>query len=220
MDAIKLPKSLVEQTYDILLDAICSGELPPGERLQQDEIAARLGVSRQPVNSAISILKANNFVADTGRRGVTVAAVDAGQFRAIYEFRSAIEPFAVTLACARMPGDAERQSRDVLRRGRQAVEARDARALLNADVDFHQMIYLWSGNSVIEASMRVNWQHIRRAMAEVLRDPSAARISWDEHTRIVEALLSGDRGSAAAEMKGHIDRAAENTMRLLTSSRE
>ena len=70
MDTIGPKKSLVDQTYEILLDAICTGELVPGERLTQDQIAARLNVSRQPVNSAISILKANHFVEDTGRRGV------------------------------------------------------------------------------------------------------------------------------------------------------
>ncbi|MFC6636615.1 GntR family transcriptional regulator [Sulfitobacter sediminilitoris] len=69
MDAIKPPKTLSEQTHDILLNAICSGEFEPGQRLNQDEIAARLQVSRQPVNSAISVLKASGFVEDTGRRG-------------------------------------------------------------------------------------------------------------------------------------------------------
>ncbi|WP_073038222.1 GntR family transcriptional regulator [Roseovarius pacificus] len=46
MDTIEQPKSLTEQTHDILLNAICSGEFAPGERLHQEEIAARLSVSR------------------------------------------------------------------------------------------------------------------------------------------------------------------------------
>ena len=76
MDEISPPqKSLTEQTYDILLNAICTGELGPGERINQDAIAGRLKVSRQPVNSAISILKANGFVEDTGKRGVVVAQI-------------------------------------------------------------------------------------------------------------------------------------------------
>ena len=80
MEAVKPKKTLVEETYDILVDAICTGEFRPGERLNQDEIAAKLNVSRQPVNSAISILKANGLVEDTGRRSVVVTRFDHGPF--------------------------------------------------------------------------------------------------------------------------------------------
>ena len=181
MHSIKPQKTLVEQTYEILLNAICSGELAPGERLTQDEIATRLNVSRQPVNSAISILRANNFVQDTGRRGVVVAPIDPGQFQSIYEYRSVIEPFAVRLAAARLADDARSEAEAILREGQAALAARDAIRLLQADVDFHEMIYRWSGNHVIENSMRLNWQHMRRSMAEVLRNPEVAKSSWDDH---------------------------------------
>ena len=212
MDRIKPKKTLVEQTYEILLEAICSGELQPGERLTQDEIAARLDVSRQPVNSAISILRANSFVEDTGRRGVVVSAIDPGQFQSIYEFRSVIEPFAVRLAGAQLPDDAAAEANAVLRAGREALRQHDSRALLQADVDFHEMIYRWSGNHVIENSMRVNWQHMRRSMAEVLRDAGTAEQSWDDHAAIITALLAGDTETAAHEMQGHIDRARVKTL--------
>ena len=123
MDEIAPPKSLTEQTYDILLNAICAGEFDSGERLNQDDIAGRLKVSRQPVNSAISILKANGFVEDTGKRGVVVAQINADQFRSIYEFRSAVEPFAVRLAHDHKPGNAEALSKELLSRGWSAVES-------------------------------------------------------------------------------------------------
>ena len=64
----------------------------PGDRLNQDDIAARLNVSRQPVNSAISILKANGFVRDTGKRGSVVTELEPAQLHDVYEFRTAIEP--------------------------------------------------------------------------------------------------------------------------------
>lgn len=80
MDAIAPPKSLTEQTYDILLNAICAGEFEPGERLNQDDIASRLKASRQPVNSAISILKANGFC---GRHRQTQSGRHADQRRSI-----------------------------------------------------------------------------------------------------------------------------------------
>lgn len=215
MESINQPKTLVEQTYEILLDAICSGELTAGERLNQDEIATRLNVSRQPVNSALSVLKSHGFVTDNGRRGVTVAPIDSEQFRYIYEFRTAIEPFAVTLAGRNLPDDAKNIAQDMLKRGNDAVQSGDQKAWLVADMAFHEMIYLWGGNTVIQSSMRLNWQHIRRTMAEVLKDASAAQASWDEHTMIIDALLSGDCGAAAIEMRRHIEAAHKKTFASL-----
>ena len=215
MDSIEPKKTLVEQVHDILLDAICSGELEPGERLNQDEIAARLKVSRQPVNSAISILKASGFVRDNGRRGGVVAEIDREQYISIYEFRGVVEPFAARLAAERIGDDAAPEAQAILREGRAAIKASDIKRLLNADVRFHEMIYRWSGNHVIEASMRVNWPHMFRSMTEVLRDPKSAQQSWDDHQDIVDALLACDGTAAEAAMKRHIGLAFEKTRKVL-----
>ncbi len=215
MDSIEPKRTLVEQVYDILLDAICSGEFQPGERLNQDEIATRLNVSRQPVNSAISILKANGFVRDTGRRGVVVTEVDMEQYNSIYEFRSVVEPFATRLAADRIGDDAQPEAQEILREGRTAIEARDIKRLLAADVRFHEMIYRWSGNHVIEASMRANWPHMLRSMAEVLRDPASAQQSWDDHQRIMDALIAGNAEAASEAMERHIGLAMEKTRKVL-----
>lgn len=215
MDIIEQPKSLTEQTHDILLNAICSGEFEPGQRLHQEEIAARLCVSRQPVNSAISILKANGFVEDTGRRGVVVAPVSVDQFQSIYEFRSMLEPFAVRLAYDRMPPDAPERAQDLLRRGWAAVKSRDPIAQIDTDFEFHKMIYGWSGNETIQQTMHLHWHHIRRAMSVVLRMGVAAEESWQEHEEIIAGLLKQDVEAAEAAMRRHIDNAQHKTIGML-----
>jgi len=110
MKSLTQSKTLVERTYEVLLEAICTGDLSPGERLNQDEIAARLNVSRQPVNSAIAILKTNGFAKDTGRRSAVVTALSSSQFTDIFEFRAVIEPFAVTRAAEKLPETAKMQT--------------------------------------------------------------------------------------------------------------
>ena len=204
MEAVKPKKTLVEETYDILLDAICTGEFLPGERLNQDEIAAKLNVSRQPVNSAISILKANGLVEDTGRRSVVVTSFDHDLFRAIYDYRSIIEPFAVRLAAKHLTVADRKQAEKVLRVGQKALERGKLGELISADMMFHQLIYRLSRNQVIETSMRANWHHIRRSMAEVLRDPGAIVSVWEQHTEIVEKLFDGQPDTAAQIMERHI----------------
>jgi DNA-binding GntR family transcriptional regulator len=200
-------RSLVDQTYEILLDAICTGDLMPGERLHQDRIAESLNVSRQPVNSAISILKANRLVEDTGRRGVVVAALDPELVRSIYEYRIVLEPFAVRLATERKPKDARDEAATLLSAGREAERSRDVRALIRVDSRFHEMIYRWSGNIIVQNSMGVNWHHIRRTMAEVLKDPPVSAPVWDEHAAILTELLDGDAAAAERLMRMHIEAA-------------
>jgi len=217
MDAIKPKKSLVDETYETLVHSICAGELLPGERLNQDEIAIRLNVSRQPVNSAVAILRANGFVEDTGRRGVVVAAIQPAQFQSICEFRALIEPFAVSQAAAGMTSERKREAEEVLKSGTCAIREGDIKTLLQEDMNFHEMIYRWSGNHVIENSMRVNWQHIRRSMAEVLKHPDSAIPAWEEHSRVISYLLDNDPRAAAKSMKKHIERAGKETMKVLLS---
>ncbi|SNS75067.1 GntR family transcriptional regulator [Tropicimonas sediminicola] len=207
METIKPRKSLTEETYDRLLDAICYGELPPGHRINQDKVAERLSVSRQPVNNAISLLKADKLVEDTGRRGVVVSELDRGFFESIYEFRRVIEPFAVRLASQRSGDDARQDARNVLGRGDAAIQSGDIRALVEADMEFHQLIYRWSNNAAIVASMQVNWHHIRRAMVEVLQKPSSRADSWSEHAQIIVAIFDRDEKRASELMERHIIRA-------------
>ena len=98
MKSLIAPKTLVDQAYAVILDAISDGTLKPGERLTQDSVAQRLNVSRQPIHNALLVLKAQGFVREAGRRGLAVAPLDPELFEAIYQFRSAIEPLAVRLA--------------------------------------------------------------------------------------------------------------------------
>jgi DNA-binding GntR family transcriptional regulator len=204
MDALNPVRSLADQAYEALLDAICTGELKPGDRLAQDEIAQRLRVSRQPVNSALAMLKAQRFVQDTGRRGVVVAPVDPALFTEIYQLRSAVEPLAVELATPRLDPQAREEGRAVIVRGRSLVAEGQAADVLQADVDFHLLICRLSGNRMLEETMRLHWQHLRRAMGEVLRHPGMSAQVWDEHATVWEAMAKGDAAAAAAAMRAHI----------------
>lgn len=213
MESLASPKSLVEQAYEVILDALCDGTLKPGERLTQDDIAARLNVSRQPVTQALAVLKAQGFVVQAGRRGLMVTAVDPALFKAIYEFRSAVEPLAVRLATGRMTAEAILRGRSLVAQGRAMVMAGDSRGGLQADIDFHSFIYDLSGNPLIGETMRLHWRHLRRAMGQVLRYPGMSVSVWQEHGRILERMVRGDAEGAAEIMRRHLVEAYERVGR-------
>lgn len=209
IQSLKPQKTLVEQVYERILDAICDGELAPGERVTQDELAARLQVSRQPVMTALGLLRQQGFVVERGRRGLQVAPVDRAHFEAIYEFRSALEPLAASLAAGRATPALVERGRTLVAQGREAAASGDAAAALQADVDFHAWVYEASGNPLIVQSMQTHWQHLRRAMGEVLRRPQLARVVWSEHAEILEAIAAGDAAHAAQAIGSHVRTARE-----------
>lgn len=208
-------KSLVEQVYEQILDAICNGALAPGDRIIQDELAETLKVSRQPVMTALAQLRQQGFLVERGRRGLQVAPVDQSRFDAIYELRSALEPLAASLAASRATDAQLAAAELIIERGKQVAASNDPTAMLLADVAFHEWVYKASGNPLIVESMESNWQHLRRAMGEVLRHPSLAHVVWDEHAAILEAITHRDEARAARLIKDHVTQAHARVGELL-----
>ena len=213
MEAIIHNKSLVEQAYEALLEAICTGDIRAGERLNQDEIALRLKVSRQPVNSAIAMLKAQRFVQDTGKRGVIVAPIDQSLFDSIYQFRTVVEPLAVQLATERMTNEAISLGREIIARGKSHVQSGDHASALKADMDFHELIYNLSGNIIIADVMHINWRHLQRTMSEVLSVPGTTLRVWKEHDQIFTAMVRNEATEAAKLIRLHMENAAPRLMK-------
>ena len=209
IETLRSEKHLVDQAYDVILDALCDGTLKSSERITQEDIAARLNVSRQPVTHALAVLKSQGFLISSGRRGLTVAPVEMKFFAEIYQMRSVLEPLAVRLGCSRLSTSAIVKGRSIVEHGRNMMIAGDARASLQADVDFHSFIYELSGNALIGESLKLHWKHLRRAMGEVLRYPGMSISVWQEHGRIIEAMARGDGDAAADMMCKHIVSAAE-----------
>src|SRR3979409_2203266 len=146
MDTLSTGPTLISQAYDAILSAICEGGLQPGERLNQDQLAARLRISRQPVGQALSILKAQGFVRDTGRRGLIVAPLEREFFRAIYELREALDSLAASLAAQRFQPRAANDGKALIAEGREAVKSSRTDLLVEADVRFHLWICRVAGN--------------------------------------------------------------------------
>ena len=209
MESLKPQRTLVEQVYERILDAICEGSLLAGARVTQDELAARLQVSRQPVMSALGLLKQQGFLVEHGRRGLQVAPVDRAHFDAIYEFRSVLEPWAASLAAQRATPAMIARGRAIVAEGRRVAAAGDAHATLQADIDFHNFVYEASGNPLVLESMQLHWQHLRRSMGEVLRRPRFTEKVWREHAAILEAIAAGDRKGAARLIGDHVREARE-----------
>src|ERR1700676_1812321 len=144
--------NLIDQVYARILEAIIDRTLPPGQRIRQNELAEKLGVSRQPVSHALHLLHRQGLVAESGRRGFEVTGLDPQRIRELYEVRGAIDALAARLAAERLKADstARAQLEAALRAGLAVGRKGALSQLIALDFDFTTGIYRLAGNPAIE----------------------------------------------------------------------
>ncbi|HEY5718988.1 MAG TPA: GntR family transcriptional regulator [Gammaproteobacteria bacterium] len=217
--------SRAEQAYQAILDQICDGALAPGTHLVQEQLAARLGVSRQPIQQAMARLKSDGLVEELGARGLYVAPLDLAAMDQHYAIRVALDELAVRLAAGRAkasPGAAAAIARDgeaILATGEAAVAAGDVSQMVRHDVAFHRFLYAASGNDLLAGTAEPHWRYLRRVMGEVLRFAEPGQAIWQQHREILEAVVAGDAVRAIERTRRHVGGAAERLKRAFDEGR-
>jgi DNA-binding GntR family transcriptional regulator len=205
---------LVERVYEALLDAISEGSLAPGARFTQEEIATQLAVSRQPVLQALRLLKKDGLVLDAPGRGVIVAPLDPPWIAQVYEVRAALDVLAARLAAQRRAVIDPR----IIEQGRRAARGRHIKAMIEADMAFHNAVYAASGNPLIGRSAQLHWVHLRRVMGAVLQSSRQRDTIWDEHEAIAAAIAAGDVKSAVRRIDNHARDASASLLARLAQT--
>lgn len=181
---------------------VITGELAPGTRMVEDRLAARLGVSRNPVREALQALAGEGFVEILPRRGAVVAQLTPEQAEDLFDVRTALDPLAARLAARRRDHDGVERLREVLRLARRATDAQELDLLAFYNTDFHSLVVELSGNDylgllVAPMARRVQW---------VFRTSAATRAphSWTEHEELLRAIVAGDEEDAEAVARAHV----------------
>ncbi|MDE2378141.1 GntR family transcriptional regulator [Bradyrhizobium sp.] len=212
--------NLIDQVYARILEAIIDRSLQPGQRIRQNELADRLGVSRQPVSHALHLLHRQGLVAESGRRGFEVTQLDPIRIRQLYEVRGAIDALAARLAAERAGTDAAGRARldAALRAGGRINRKTPLAELIALDVDFHRAIYQLAGNPVIEQTIAPQWPHMRRSMATVLSELDYRESAWTEHADLAGHVLAGDARGAERAALAHAQAAGRMTEERLRAT--
>lgn len=218
--ALTASPDLIDQVHDRLLAAIVDGTLAPGARVTQESVAARLGVSRQPVSHALQLLKRRGLLMEHGKRGLIVAPLDAQRIRDLYQVRESLEALAAELAARRAAAGktADREhktAQTALARGASLGTDAAIVDLVEADVAFHSALHDMSGNTAISETIADQWPHFMRSMGSVLTEPSIRKRIWNEHAQILAAVLDGNADKAATLMRHHVAGAGEDTARRI-----
>ncbi len=218
--ALTASPDLIDQVHDRLLAAVVDGTLAPGARVTQESVAARLGVSRQPVSHALQLLKRRGLLIEHGKRGLVVAPLDAQRIRDLYQVRGSLEALVAELAARRAASGklTERERRtaqEELVKGANLSADAAIVDLVAADVNFHSALHVMSGNTAISETISDQWPHFMRSMGSVLTEPKIRQRVWSEHALVLAAVLEGKPDKAATLMRHHVAGAGEDTARRL-----
>jgi phosphonate utilization transcriptional regulator len=183
---------------------ILAGEIEPGAKLNELELAAELNVSRGPLREAFRALEQAGLVRTEKNRGVFVRRVSLREADEIYEVRAGLDEIIGRLAAERATAQEVAELREMVERMREVARARDVDAYYPLNVAFHDRLAEISGNRTLAATYRrlVNELHLYRRET-LARGANSFPISTREHAEIVEAIACGDAQRAGALLLGH-----------------
>jgi DNA-binding GntR family transcriptional regulator len=195
-----------EAAYQYIRRAIQGGELKPGERLREIELAEQVGLSRTPVREALSRLEAEGLVAHDPARGVVVAQLDYSMVTELYYMREVLEGTAARLA-AQHASDVEISILDDLcEQYEAALSDPDTLALSNRR--FHDTLYRCSHNRYLLNMVTVLHDALSLLGPTTLDNSERAAETLREHRAVVDAIRERDPDSAEQALRAHI-RAAQ-----------
>jgi DNA-binding GntR family transcriptional regulator len=199
--------SLSQRVTDELRRSILTNRRKPGDRLIEDRLSEELGVSRIPIREALRALAAEGLVDVQPRRGASVADVSPEVARDLVEVRATLEGLNARLAARHHDPAIVEELRQVLKEGNRATKSKNVDDLVRLNGAFHDKLAEAGRNSILWDIMRI----LRERTSLVFAANTAQRASqdWDEHSKILAAVIDGDEDLASMLATRHVKRAAE-----------
>ncbi len=195
---------LEKDVYYRLRDMILSGELVCGEKLVQEDLSARLGVSRTPLRSAIAKLDGENFIRMSARGETTVSEFGPRQIAEIFEMRAVLEGLICRLLAPKIERKHTIYLRSLMGSVAEAVQTRDDLTYREADIEFHTYLTSLIPGGNLGRLLEPVHTIMRMSLSQgFLRSPAETH---PEHVAIVDALEARDSDLAERTMINHIRR--------------
>ncbi|WP_425105102.1 GntR family transcriptional regulator [Ancylobacter sp.] len=194
-----------ERIIDALRKAILSGQLEPGSRVRQEEIASQFGISRIPVREALRQLESEGLIVLVPNSGAWIFKLDRAECVEIYKIRERLEPLALLESCPALSDSTLDNIEDLARRIEQSGSPEE---FLRLDREFHLLSYEAAGMPQLMQMIQKFWnvtQQYRRAFTQSVGSTGMETI-FCEHRLICEALRRRDSYHASMLLHGHIRR--------------
>lgn len=195
---------LRDVVFNTLRDAILTGKLVPGERLMENQLAEKLGVSRTPVREALRMLELENLVELVPRKGAQVLDMSEKDIINILEVRGVLEGLATGLACKNMSPETLAELKALESKFEKAIAEKALEEIADIDEQFHNVIFGATDNEkLIQIFKNLQIQLYRYRMAHLKLDSSIPAIVA-HHKSIIRAIESHDAAEGTTVAQGHI----------------
>ena len=206
---------LRDVVFNTLRRAILRGELKPGERLMEIQLANKLGVSRTPIREAIRKLELEGLVLMVPRKGAEVAEITEKNLRDVLEVRCALEELAVQLACDRIDPERMQQLLDASAHFRDILGTADITELGEADEAFHDVIFQATDNRRLIQLLNNLREQMYRYRIEYLKKKECYPQLLEEHAVIIQAIREHDKAKATEITVQHINNQVDTVVDTL-----
>ncbi|SDE52019.1 DNA-binding transcriptional regulator, GntR family [Paracoccus isoporae] len=211
LDEIR-PPTITDQIYDLLYERVINLTLPPGTKLSEAEVAAQMGVSRQPVRDAFYRLSQQGFINIRPQRATTVTRISEAAILQAHFLRLALETACMRRAAEVLTPDQHDAVGQVVRMQKAALDAGNRGLFHRLDEQFHHDIYAYAGLDFVWTLIRDNKGHMDRARFTSLSYNAENVIT--EHLAILVALRARDADAAIAALDTHLSRIHDTLERL------
>lgn len=197
-------RTSAEEIRHTLATRIISGALRPGAPLDETGLAAEFAVSRTPIREALRLLRASGLVDQQPHSSAVVAKPDDTTLTGMFEVMAYLEALSAGLSAVMM-SVGERQALSTLHAEMAAIVRNGNPTLyVEANETFHSMIYDGAHNAYLAEMARSTRQRVQPFRRAQFSSLGRLGRSHEEHTKVVAAILCGDRAGAESAMRSHI----------------
>lgn len=189
----------------VLRARISAGQLPPGTKLSEQKLSAALGVSRNTLREAFTVLAGESVVQRIPNRGVYVAAPGVEDVHEIYRVRRLIEPAAVLWGD--ITDEALERLDAIIARAREALAAGSIAGMADANQELHKALVALSGSASVDELMEKVLAEMRLVFHAMATTPDFHSHYVERNAALVAQIRSGRREEAAAELRRYLDTA-------------
>lgn len=204
--------TLADQVFERLETDILSGKYSRGEVLAEMELCQSLGVSRTPVREALRRLQQEHLVVESGK-SLMVQGITREDLEDILELRLRTEGLAAARAARLITKEQLEELKETLDLQEFYLTKHDSDHIKGMDSKFHQLIYQFSGSTVLYDTLTPLHKKAQRYRKRSVENNSRATASVEEHRAIYEAIAAHDEEAAAAAILRHTENAKNHIMK-------
>lgn len=208
---------LGDSAYERIRGAIRDGQLTPGSRIVESELASWLGVSRTPIREAVLRLEQDGLITYVPRYGLTVASLDYQAVIELYAMREVLEGTAARFAASHASVAELETLKEMLEVERSLDDAASDRAA-RANRQFHQILYFAAHNRFLLKSLNALSDSMMLLGHTTLAMPGRHKTAVEEHMAIVEAITKRQAEAAEHAARAHIREAQRHRVKMIISA--